>query len=147
MTLLTALMAMMMLLALGAGLTLTTMTESLIAANHRDGLQTLYAAEAGIDLAISGLRTTPDWSGIATASGGTTLLVASLADVAQRSALDPRFSATVVVSFDPNGDRDVLLLESLAIGPGSNRRNVQVTVRRLPPDATGAREIETVAWR
>ena len=147
MTLLTALMAMLTMVALSAGLTLLTTTESMIAVNHRDGLQTLYAAEAGIDLAISRLRTTPDWTGVATATGGTAFLAARLADVSQIAAIDPRFMITVAVLPDPNGDRDVLVLQSIATGPGANRRNVQVTVRRLPADATGARRVETVSWR
>ena len=147
MTLLIALMAMLMMVALGAGLTLTTMTESSIAANHRDGLQTLYAAEAGIELASSRLRTTPDWSAVVTTGATRTLLVAHLADVVQSAAVDSRFTITVVVSADPNGDRDVLVLQSTALGPGGNRRNVQVTVRRLPADASGARAVDTVSWR
>jgi hypothetical protein len=147
MALLTALMAMLMMVALGAGLTLTTMTESSIAANHRDGLQTLYAAEAGIELAISRLRTTPDWGAVFTAGAATTLLVEHLADVVQNTAVDSRFTITVTVSPDPNGDRDLLVLQSTAVGPGGNRRNIQVTVRRLPADASGARAVDTVAWR
>jgi len=147
MTLLAALMAMLTMVALSAGLTLLTMTESMIAANHRDGLQTLYAAEAGIDLAISRLRTTPDWTRAVTATGGTAFLAARLADMSQAGAIDPRFMITVTVSPDPKGDRDVLVLQSIATGPGANRRNVQVTVRRLPADATGKRPIETVSWR
>jgi hypothetical protein len=147
MTLLIALTAMLMMVALSAGLTLTTMTESSIAANQRDGLQTLYAAEAGIELAISRLRTTPDWGAVLTAGAATTLLVAHLADVVQSAAVDSRFTITVVVSADPNGDRDVLVLQSTALGPGGNRRNVQATVRRLPADASGARAVDTVSWR
>lgn len=146
MTLLTALMAMVMMVALSAGLTLTTMTESSIAANHRDGLQTLYAAEAGIELAISRLRTTPDWGAVVAAGATTPLLGARLTDVAS-TAIDARFTFTVAVSPDPNGDRDVLLLQSTAVGPGGNRRYVQVTVRRLPADASGARAIDIVSWR
>jgi hypothetical protein len=53
----------------------------------------------------------------------------------------------VTVSPDPNGNRDVLVLESMAAGPGGNRRSVQVTIMRLPPDAQGVRAIETILWR
>ena len=146
MALLTSLMAVLLMLALSGGLTLTTMTESSIAANHRDGLQTLYAAEAGIELAISRLRTIADWSTVV-ATGTTTLVVARLADVAQTSALDSRFGTTVTVSPDPSGNRDVLVLQSTAAGPAGNRRIVQVTIMRLPPDAHGVRAIDTILWR
>jgi hypothetical protein len=146
MALLTSLMAILLMLALSGGLTLTTMTESSIAANHRDGVQTLYTAEAGIDLAISRLRTIQDWNTVA-AAGTTTFVVARLADVVQTNSLDSRFGTMVTVSPDPNGNRDVLVLESMAAGPGGNRRSVQVTIMRLPPDAQGVRAIETILWR
>jgi hypothetical protein len=146
MALLTSLMAVLLMLALSGGLTLTTMTESSIAANHRDGVQTLYTAEAGIDLAISRLRTIQDWNTVA-AAGTTTFVVARLVDVVQTNSLDSRFGTMVTVSPDPNGNRDVLVLESMAAGPGGNRRSVQVTIMRLPPDAQGVRAIETILWR
>jgi|ERR1044071_4329088 len=146
MALLTSLMAILLMLALSGGLTLTTMTESSIAANHRDGVQTLYTAEAGIDLAISRLRTIQDWNTVA-AAGTTTFVVARLADVVQTNSLDSRFGTMVTVSPDPNGNRDVLVLESMAAGPGGNRRSVQVSIMRLPPDAQGVRAIETILWR
>ena len=94
MALVTALMATLMMLALGAGVTLTTMTETAIAANHRDGIQMLYAAEAGIDLAISRLRATPDWRAVTTAGNGTVFLQGSLADLLQTSAVDARLKIT-----------------------------------------------------
>lgn len=146
MALLTSLMAVLLMLGLSGGLTLTTMTESSIAANHRDGVQTLYTAEAGIDLAISRLRTIQDWNTVA-AAGTTTFVVARLVDVVQTNSLDSRFGTMVTVSPDPNGNRDVLVLESMAAGPGGNRRSVQVTIMRLPPDAQGVRAIETILWR
>jgi len=146
MALLTSLMAVLLMLGLSGGLTLTTMTESSIAANHRDGVQTLYTAEAGIDLAISRLRTIQDWNTVA-AAGTTTFVVARLADVVQTNSLDSRFGTMVTVSPDPNGNRDVLVLESMAAGPGGNRRSVQVSIMRLPPDAQGVRAIETILWR
>ena len=147
MALLTTVMAMLMMVALTAGFTLMTMTESAIAANHRDGIQALYAAEAGIDLAISRLRTTSDWAALVSA-GTNTLVAVRLADVVQSIAADERLIITVTVSPDPGGSPDVLVLQSMAHGSGSGtQRHVQVTVRRLPPDASGARAIETVSWR
>ena len=146
MTLLTTIMATLMMMALTAGLTLMTMTESLIAANHRDGIQALYAAEAGVDLAMIRLRTTSDWAGLVR-GGTTTLLAEQLAGVVQSSAVDERLVVTVTASPDPGGSPDVLVLQSVAGRAGSSRRNVQVTVRRLPPDASGTRVIEAVSWR
>ena len=136
MALLTALMATLLLMALSAGLTLTTITETMIAVNHRDGLQTLYAAESGIELAISRLRTTADWTRVP--RGG---------PLVQGTVVDQRIDVLVSASRDPNGDPDVLILQSSATMASGVRRSAQVTVKRLPADASGVRAIETLAWR
>ena len=134
--------------SLGAGLTLTTMTETAIAANHRDGIQVLYAAEAGIDIAVNRLRTTTDWRGVVEAGNGSPFLQGRLADLVQSPAVDSRIDFAVFVSPDPNGNEDVLVLDSSAGGPGALRRNVQVTVTRGPAEANGgARQIATSSWR
>lgn len=49
MAIVVALMAMLMLTALGAGLVLTTTTETLITANYRDSSEAMYAADAGVE--------------------------------------------------------------------------------------------------
>jgi hypothetical protein len=124
------------------------MTETTIAANHRDALQTLYAAEAGIDLSISRLRVMSDWTAAAPDSRGTTLVQGTLADLLQVAAVDPRLNVTTRVIPDPNGDPDVLIVQAAASGAGGIRRGVQVTIRRAPaaPSAT-MRNIETISWR
>jgi len=58
------LMALSLLLALGVTLALTTDTEIRIAANYRDGVEALYAADAGVERAIQDLATTPDWDSV-----------------------------------------------------------------------------------
>jgi hypothetical protein len=135
-------------LAIGGSATLNVMTETTIAANHRDALQTLYAAEAGIDLAISRLRAIDDWRAAAPDPRGTTFLRGSLADLLHVTAVDPRLNVTAWAFPDPNGDPDVLIVQAVASGGGGVRRGVQVTIRRAPavPSAT-MRNIETVSWR
>lgn len=59
-----ALMAMLLLTALGLTLMLTTTTETMIAANYRDGLEGLYAADAGIERTMQDLLTVPDWNNV-----------------------------------------------------------------------------------
>jgi hypothetical protein len=72
--LITTLLAMLLMLVLCAALTMITITETKIAANHRDGIELLYAAEAGIELAISDLGRASDWSSVL--SGATTSIFA-----------------------------------------------------------------------
>jgi len=148
MALLTALTAVLMMLAISGSVALNTMTETTIAANHRDALQTLYAAEAGIDLSIVRLRIATDWSVVAPDPRGTVFMQGSLVDLLQVAGLDPRLQVTAWVFPDPNGDPDVLILQAVASGGGGLHRGVQVTIRRAPaaPSAT-TRNIETMVWR
>ena len=146
MALTTSLMAMLLMNALTSGLTLMTTTETAIALNHRSGLQTIYAAEAGVELGITQLRSTPDWVAFVR-NGSAMLTTVPLADVAQVAGLDRRYVVTVTASPDPAGNPDVLVLHSNATGPGGTQRAVEVTITRLPPDASGARAIETTVWR
>jgi hypothetical protein len=148
MALLTALTAVLMMLAISGSVALNTMTETTIAANHRDALQTLYAAEAGIDLSIVRLRIATDWSAVAPRPGGTVLIQGSLVDLLQVAGLDPRLTVTAWVFPDPSGDPDVLIVQSVASGGGGLHREVQVTIRRAPaaPGATTS-NIETILWR
>jgi hypothetical protein len=64
MALIIALMATTLLMALGVALVLTTMTEGRISANHRDGVEALYAADAAVERAIQDLLLVPDWDAV-----------------------------------------------------------------------------------
>lgn len=59
--LLVALMATMLMTVLATALVMTTITETTIVTNYRGGLETLYAADAGLASAIDRLRSIPDW--------------------------------------------------------------------------------------
>lgn len=61
-----ALMAMLLLSALGAGLVLTTSTETLITANYRDNSEAMYAADAGIERVLEDLLLASDWNQLLT---------------------------------------------------------------------------------
>jgi hypothetical protein len=57
-----ALMAMSLMIALGAALMLTTTTESKIVQNFRNTSESLYAADAGLERALDDMLTIPDWN-------------------------------------------------------------------------------------
>jgi hypothetical protein len=59
-----ALMATLLLSALGMGLVMTSMTETMITANYRDSGEAMYAADAGIERVMQDLLTVPDWNRI-----------------------------------------------------------------------------------
>jgi hypothetical protein len=64
MALIVALMSMLLLTALGIGLVVTTMTETMITTNYRDSSEAMYAADAGIERVMQDLLTVPDWNRI-----------------------------------------------------------------------------------
>jgi hypothetical protein len=59
-----SLLCMLLLTALGMALSLTTMTEKRIASNYRDGVETIYAADASIERVMQDLLTVADWNKI-----------------------------------------------------------------------------------
>src|SRR5687768_3046015 len=56
-----AMMATMLLSALGMALVLTTSTETLISTNHRASRQVQYAADAGLERALNDLLVAWNW--------------------------------------------------------------------------------------
>jgi hypothetical protein len=62
--LVTALMALLLLTALGFALVMSTSTETMIAGNFRGGQEALYAADAGVERVMDDLLTVPDWNNI-----------------------------------------------------------------------------------
>jgi hypothetical protein len=56
-----ALLSMLLLSALGLGLMMTTMSETMIATNYRDGGEAMYSADAGIERVMQDVLTVPDW--------------------------------------------------------------------------------------
>src|SRR5438093_377116 len=57
-----ALMAMLLMSALGAALVMTTTSETIIAGNFSRGQEGLYAADAVLERAMDDLLTVPDWN-------------------------------------------------------------------------------------
>jgi PilX N-terminal len=62
--LITALMATLLLSALGLALILSTTTEGMITSNFRNGQEGLYAADAAVERVMDDLLTVPDWNNI-----------------------------------------------------------------------------------
>ncbi|HUF47944.1 MAG TPA: pilus assembly PilX N-terminal domain-containing protein [Vicinamibacterales bacterium] len=59
-----ALVATVLLSALGLGLVMLSDTESAIAANYRDGSETLYAADAAVERVVQDILLVPRWNDI-----------------------------------------------------------------------------------
>ena len=59
-----AMMAMLLMMALGVALVLTTSSETIIAGNYRNSSEALYAADAALERAMNDLLTVPDWNSL-----------------------------------------------------------------------------------
>jgi len=66
--LMVAMMAMLLMTALGVALVLTTSSETIIAGNYRNSGEAMYAADAVLERAIDDLLTVPDWNSLLTGS-------------------------------------------------------------------------------
>jgi len=62
--LITALMAMLLLTALGLALIFSTTTEGMITSNFRNGQEAMYAADGAVERVMDDLLTVPDWNNI-----------------------------------------------------------------------------------
>ena len=65
-----ALLSMLLLTALGMSLMLTTTTETMITGNYRDGVEAMYAADAGIERTMQDVLTVPDWNAMLASPDG-----------------------------------------------------------------------------
>ena len=61
---LVAMMAMLLMTALGIALVMTTSSETIIAGNYRNAGEALYAADAVLERAMDDLLTVPDWNSL-----------------------------------------------------------------------------------
>jgi Tfp pilus assembly protein PilX len=57
-----AMMAMLLMTALGIALVLTTSSETMIAGNFSNSSEALYAADAGVERSMEDILTVPDWN-------------------------------------------------------------------------------------
>ena len=65
-----ALLAMMLMTALGMALMLTSQTEALIGGNFRDSMEGNYVADAGIERVMQDVLSIPDWNTILSSPDG-----------------------------------------------------------------------------
>jgi Tfp pilus assembly protein PilX len=65
-----ALLAMLLMTALGMALVLVSETESMIGANYRDSVEASYVADAGIERVMQDVLSIPDWNVILTSPDG-----------------------------------------------------------------------------
>ena len=65
-----ALLAMMLMTALGMALMLTSQTETMIGSNFRDSVEASYVADAGVERVMQDVLSIPDWNTILSSPDG-----------------------------------------------------------------------------
>src|SRR3954468_17943892 len=97
MALLVALMAILLVMALGSALVLAASIESAIARNFRNSSEALYAAEAGVERAVGDLNAIADWNAVlsgAAPSGFADGMPAGVRTLPAGQRIDPAAVAT-----------------------------------------------------
>jgi hypothetical protein len=146
-----ALMATVLLSALGVGLVMMSNTEGAIATNFRDGSETLYAADAVVERVVQDILLVPRWNDILAGAarsafvdttltpmtpGGESLdLVAMTGEVqAQSDATSPwglNNPTWRLYAYGPSADSNgVVTVLAQAIGRTGSMRYVEVTVAK-----------------
>lgn len=99
---LVALAATMILSALGVGLMMLTGTETTIASNFREANQTLYAADAALELAVSEVLTAPSCNDVLSGGATSAFLDTTLTPILRSNAqVDlPRMTAALQLASD-----------------------------------------------
>jgi hypothetical protein len=107
--LVTALLATMLLTALGMAVVLVSNTESLITGNHRAAAAALYAADAGIERAVQDLLLIPRWNDVL--QGGAAGTAAVSAETSSFAGTSPTSPMTL-----PNGMTLTLCCDAASLG-------------------------------
>jgi hypothetical protein len=131
-------LASTLLLALGGSLALATATESAISASYRDGISTLYAAEAAAGVVAAQLADGAEWA----PSRGSCLdgRIDRLLGVEET----PQAPVVTVLLVD-GGAADRIAIVAQARGGGGTQRTVRLTMARAL-DAHGVPSVRTVGW-
>jgi hypothetical protein len=132
--LITALLATMLLTALGMAAVLVSNTEGMITTNYRRSSEALYAADAAIERAVQDLLMVPRWNDII--AGGTAGTVA----VSGFTSSFVSGSATTALSLPSGGD------VTLCCGTGSVSAQLQAETNTLALFGTNTPTWRLYAW-
>lgn len=142
MALVTAMMAMTLLTALGSAVIISTITETAIAASYRHGSELFYAADGAADFAIQELAAMADWDDLA--AGDTLQSYRPFVHLISPDA--PPVWPYVTVSVVDVTAAEVRILAT-AYGPTGGQRSVGITVSRSTAVEDGASDVRVLLWQ
>ena len=141
-------MTITLLTALVTSLALATVTETAIASNYRDAVETLYAAEAAVEFALQEIARVEDWSDLIGEPGQAAFVDSPLQDLVPEVAGASRVHVAVWLadrSPEPKDDAApprVISVVGEAFGPQGSRRAVEAIVEKADSSA-----VRVLAWR
>jgi len=141
-------MTITLLTALVASLTLATVTETAVAANYRQAVETFYAAEAAVEFALQEIARVEDWSDLIGEAGQAAFVEGTFQDLVPGVAGGSTVHVAVWLadrSPEPKDDAAPLRVLSVvgeASGPRGSHRAVEVLVEKGDSSA-----VRVLAWR
>lgn len=130
-----AIMTTALMVALGSALVLTSVTETAISSNFREGVEALYAAEAGAGLALADLAAEADWAAV---------MGIHLNESLDRVLPQTGSRARIRVQIEPAEVPDAVDVTSTAEVAGRSRRTVRLTIART--DEVSSSPIRVLSW-
>jgi hypothetical protein len=131
-----------------ASLALVTLTETAIAANYRDAVETLYAAEGAVEFALQEIARVEDWPDLTGGRAQAAFVDSPFQDLVPEVVGLSRVDVAVWLAERSPGPKDdaasprVLSVVGEAHGPGGSRRAVEVLVEKADSSA-----VRVLAWR
>ena len=107
-----ALMATMLLTALGMTLVLTSNTETMISSNYRNSQEALYAADAAVERVVQDLLLIPRWNDILAGNGSITQTCSGVSPFTPVSQTLSGFIDTTTAPIVPNSGQQINLLNT-----------------------------------
>lgn len=142
------LMTITLLAAMVASLALAVVTETAVAANYRQAVETLYAAEAAVEFALQEIARVEDWSDLIGEPGQAAFVDGPFQDLVPGVAGASTVHVAVWLadrSPEPKDDAApprVLSVVGEAFGPRGSRRAVEALVEKGDSSA-----VRLLAWR
>jgi hypothetical protein len=141
-------MTITLLTALVASLALATVTETAIALNYREAVETLYVAEAAVEFALQEMTRVEDWSDLIGGPGQAAVVDGPFQDLVPGVAGASGVHVAVWLadrSPEPKDDAApprVISVVGEAFGPRGSRRAVEVLAEKGDSSA-----VRVLAWR
>ena len=141
-------MTIVLLAAMVGSLALATLTETTIAANYREAVETRYAAEGAVEFALQEIEGVEDWSDLVAERGQAAFVDSPFQALVPGAAGASGVRVAVWLTdrspepADDSAPRSVISVVGEAVGPRGSRRAVEALVEKGDSSA-----VRVLFWR